>query len=245
MAEPSEHSESGQPIYRYEAPKERAVRPAFGDSDNIEAIAAHVAKHIGPPDHVLHELMSDIVHIDVHLIAPAAGRNYYTLVTSGMSELPMTVPEGADDYRYAELVIRLPATWKLDAESFKDEAHYWPIRWLKILARFPHEFGTWLGDGHTIPTADPAEPYAAGTKLCCMMLIPTTLSPESFQTLELPDRVIHFWSLVPLYREEMDYKLKHGSEPLMQRLTRLGGPHKIEVVNVARPNTCGKRFWLF
>lgn len=245
MPEPSEHSESGQPIYRYEAPKEREIRPAFGDSDNIEAISAHVAKHIAEPDFVFHELISDLVHIDVHMVPPGPGRDYHTLVTSGMSDKPMTVPEGAEEYRYAELVIRLPASWPIDQEAHKIEANYWPIRWVKILARFPHEFETWLADGHTIPTGDPPEPYADNTKLCCMMLAATALSPEAFHTLELPDRVIHFWSLVPLYREEMEYKLKRGSEALLERLDKVGDAEKIEVVNVNRPNACGKRFWLF
>ena len=245
MAEASDYSESGQPIYHYKEPKERKRQPAVGDADNIEAIAAHIAKHIGPPEHVFHELISDIVHIDVHMVAPGPGRNYYTLVTSGMSDKPMTTPGGAEEFRYAELAIRLPATWKLGPDHFKDEANYWPIRWLKLLSRFPHEFETWLGDGHTVPTGDPPDPYADDTKLCCMMLVPGALVPEAFQTLVIGERTVHFWSLVPLYREEMDYKLKHGYEPLMQRLVKLGGPEKTEVVNVTRPNTCGKRFWLF
>ena len=28
---------------------------------------------------------------------------------------------------------------------------FWPIQMLKFLARFPHEYKTWLGWGHTIP----------------------------------------------------------------------------------------------
>jgi hypothetical protein len=231
MAEPSEYSESGQPVYRYEPPKERPLQPAFGDSDNIEAIAKHIEAHIGPPDHVFHELVSDLVHIDIHMVAPdaARGRGYYTLVTSGMSERPMTVPEGAEELRYAELVIRLPATWRLSQEDFKDEANYWPVRWLKILARFPHEFETWLGEGHTIPTGDPPEGYAPDTKLCCMVLVRSELSPEDFQTLELSDRNVHFYSLVPLYREEMDLKLKHGADALMSAWPSSAAPAKYEV----------------
>lgn len=245
MPEPSEHSESGQPIYRYNEPKPRSIQPAAGDPDSIEAIADHVAKFIGPPDQVVHELVSDLVHIDVHMVAPTPARNHYTLVTSGMSERPMHVPEGAEELRYAELAICLPPTWKLDEQSFKDEANYWPARWLKILARFPHEFETWLGEGHTIPSGDPPEPYAPNTKLCCMMLVATALADEEFHTLELSDRTIRFWSLVPLYAEEMNYKLKHGFEPLLEKLATVGDAEALEVVNVQRRNACAKRFWFF
>ena len=245
MAEPSEYSESGQPIYRYTDPKERAFQPALGDSDNIEAIAKHIEQHVGPPDQVFHELVSDLVHIDVHVVAPAAGREYFTLVTSGMSERPMSVPVGMEELRYAELAIRLPPTWKLSQDDFKDEANYWPVRWLKILARFAHEYETWLGDGHTIPNGDPPEGFAPDTKLCCMMLVQTALSPEAFHTLELSDRRVHFYSLVPLYREETDFKLKHGSEAVVERLNKLGGAAKYEVVDVKRSNACATRWWLF
>jgi hypothetical protein len=245
MPEPSEHSESGQPIYHYKEPKQRKLQPATGDADNIEAIARHIEKHIGPPNQVFHEIVSDIVHIDVHLVAPTPARNYYTLVTSGMSERPMHVPEGAEELRYGELSICLPPTWKLDQESFKDEQNYWPVRWLKVLARFPHEYETWLGEGHTIPTGDPPEPYAKNTKFCCMLLAGSALADEGFDTLELSDRNIHFWSLIPLYVEEMNYKLKQGFEPLLEKLSKVGGPDELEVVHINRRNACGKRFWIF
>ena len=245
MPEPSEHSESGSPIYRYSESEAKGFQPAFGDSDNIEAIAKHIEKHVGPPDQVFHELVSTLVHIDVHMVAPTPQRNFFTLVTSGMSDKPMTVPEDAEEFRYAELAICLPPTWKLDEESFKVEVNYWPVRWLKTLARFPHEFDTWLGMGHTIPTGDPPEPYADNTKLCCMMLLTNSLVEDDFDTLELSDRIVHFWTLVPLYREEMEYKLKHGVEALVEKLDKIGGPEQCEIVHVNRRTACAKRVWMF
>ena len=64
-------------------------------------------------------------------------------------------------------------------------------------------------------------------------------------TLELSDRNIHFWSLIPLYVEEMNYKLKQGFEPLLEKLSKVGGPDELEVVHIKRRNACGKRFWIF
>ena len=63
MSEPSD--DAGKPIYRNYEAKARKFQPAIGDADNIEAIARHIDKHIGPPDQVFHELVSDIVHIDL------------------------------------------------------------------------------------------------------------------------------------------------------------------------------------
>ena len=42
-----------------------------------------------------------------------------------------------DVYKRQELAIALPADWKLDQESMKNEKWYWPIRLLKVLARLP------------------------------------------------------------------------------------------------------------
>ena len=71
------------------------------------------------------------------------------------------VPEDAGAETRAELMIALPAEWKLADSQLEDERWYWPIRNLKALARLPHEYETWLGFGHTVPNGDPPEPYAA------------------------------------------------------------------------------------
>jgi hypothetical protein len=239
--EPHERSESGAPVYRHEA-RTKPFEIAAGDEGTIEAVAAHVAKYVGSPDNVFHEIMSDLVHIDVHVVSPTPERNWYTLVTSGMSDLAMAVPEGAEEFAHAELLICLPPDWPMTQEAFEDERNYWPIRWLKMLARMPHEYETWLGAGHTVPTGDPPEPYAAGTKLCCMLVMPPVTVEEGFHQLEAGGKVIHFYALYPLYKEEMDYKLKKGAEGLLEKFDKAG---VTEVVDVARGNTCRKRFGLF
>lgn len=126
-----EKSESGAPIYRYENVKPKDFTPATGDGDNIEAISAHIEKHIGPISTVYHELVSDLVHIDVHWIEPSEEFPFHTFVTSGMSDHPMTVPEGMEEAKYAELCILLPEEWlakglrgdELD-QAFKQDKTY-------------------------------------------------------------------------------------------------------------------------
>ena len=49
---------------------------------------------------------------------------------------------------------------------------YWPIEWLKRIARYPHDNETWLGGPHTIIANDePPEPFAPNTKMSCLMLL--------------------------------------------------------------------------
>src|SRR6185369_17322023 len=127
------------------APRKKEFEVAIGDGENIERIGEHIARYVGPVETVFHEIVSDLVHVDVHFVPADGEREYHTLVTSGMSDRPMTVPEGAEDFQFAELVLCRPDTWPLSQKDFNDENNYWPVRWLKQLARFPHEYDTWLG----------------------------------------------------------------------------------------------------
>lgn len=130
-----ERSEHGDPIYRYNEPEKKWTPPDMSGS-SLEAIEAHIKAHAGKVDTVWHEILSDIVHIDVHVVKPTADRPYYTLITSGMSDLPMKAPEKVGDCRFAELMICLPADWPMTQEAWNDPRHYWPIRALKFLAGF-------------------------------------------------------------------------------------------------------------
>jgi len=235
--------EDNPQIIRHEE-RERAFEPAFGDEAKMEAISAHFERFVGKVQSVFHEIVSDLVHVDVHVIKPTPATpttattnagNVITLFTTGMSDRPMMVPEeavgveGAERVEYAEVFVHLPANWLLDEKSMKLEAWYWPLRWLKILARLPHEFETWLSHGHTVPHGDPPTPVAPNTKLCCMMLVEPWWMPEEFRTLTLPDgRVIHFYAMVPLLRDEVEFKLEEGAEELIEKMRERGEGEVVE-----------------
>lgn len=217
----SEVTDGGSTIYRHKPRAAPTFEPPDMSESNLQAIDDHVAEHIGKIENVWHEIVSDIVHIDVHVVPPRPERPYYTLVTSGMSDLPMNAPEGAEDWKYAELMLCLPPDWPLTTEAFKDERNYWPVRWLKTLARFPHEYETWLSVAHTIPNGDPPEPLADNTRFTGFMLVPPlTTSVEFHELLVPPLRTIHFHALLPLTAAEMTFKLKHGADALMERLEK-------------------------
>lgn len=124
-------------------------------------------------------------------------------------------------------------------ETFEDENNYWPVRWLKIIARFPHQYDTWVGWDHTIPNGENAEPFSDTTKMGCLMLYPAISLPQEFFELKISDgKSINFYCLYPLYKEEMLFKIKNGSEALMDKFVKKGVP---DVVDINRPNTCLKK----
>lgn len=239
---PGETSPSGSPIYRHEA-RERGFELAIGDGEAIEKIDRHIEEHLGPVAMVFHELISDLVHIDIHQVAPSEDRPYWTLITSGMSDRPMNTPEGADVPRFAELILSLPTDWPMEQSAWKDERWYWPIRWLKVLSRLPHEYRTWLGWGHTVPNGEPAEPFADGTKFCGVVMLSPILVPEGFHRLEIDgEKTIQFLAPFPLYKEELAYKLEHGGQALVDLLAE----HEVsERIDVRRKNVCKKSRWTF
>lgn len=247
MPEPTDYSEGGSPIYKH-GERKIPTRITGGDMEIIEAVEKHITEHVAEPESVFHELVSDLIHVDVHIVKPGPDRPFYTLVTSGMSEAPMNGQGEEGPFQcYAELCVLLPPDWKLDQDDFKDERNYFPIRWLKQLARLPHEYDTWLGYAHTIPNGDPAEPLAPGVGFIGWIILPSvSLSPDLL-TLKIDEqREVNFFCIIPLYQDEMDYKLQRGGDALTDlfdkhRLSDVIDIHRPSVVSGKRPG--GKPWW--
>ena len=118
-------------------PSERELEFSAGDPELVEAVSDHLERSFGAEPTVFHEVVSDLVHVDVHLVPPDGDRAWTTLVTSGLAERPMTVPEGLEEHRFAELVLACPRAGLSMEASSRTSENYWPIRLLKMLARSP------------------------------------------------------------------------------------------------------------
>jgi hypothetical protein len=226
---------SGEPVEHHRAgPKSFAPPP---EELGVEAIARHIERHLGPIASVFHELVSDAVHLDVHWVKPRPARPYHFLVTSGMSDRPMNVPAAAKAPRHVELMVTLPERWSIGDAAFENENWYWPLRQLKTLARFPHKYDTWLGEGHTVTNDDPPQPLAPGTRLCGALLQPPQHVPAAFRELRIDGRkAIRFLAVVPLHEEEMALKMREGTESLLKLLRKHGVTDVVDPVrrSVAR-----------
>ncbi|WP_144126626.1 suppressor of fused domain protein [Catellatospora sichuanensis] len=211
---------AGSGILRH-APREQQWEPAVGgDEETAEAIDRHIETHFGPIASVWHEFASDLVNLHVYLVEPTPDRPYYTLVTSGMSELPMAVPDGHSPY--AELMISLPADWPLSAGNFRDDAVSWPLGLLKMAARLPHEYRSWLGPWHSIPNGQPAEPYAPGVPFAGVLIAPMIRCADEAHTIVTAGgKEISLLALVPLHPAEMDLKVTSGTDALLDAFSRV------------------------
>lgn len=214
-------SPGGQPIYRHTEQADAGLPPL--NEGLREAIAGHLDTWIDGEPWVLSEIVSEAIKLDLFIYPPTPEREVYTIVTCGMSEAPMTVPEGAEEWNRCELVLLLPADWPVPEygediakSAFTDDKNYWPIRAMKEAAHLPRLYDTWLTYGHTIATDD-GEPYA-GTDFTGLLVGPEMTLDEGFDALEYDGNKIWFWGLYPLYSDEMEFKLAEGAEALFERM---------------------------
>lgn len=212
----------------------KSIAPEMYSEDEIDIIEKHIEHYYGNFEFVFHEKVSPDIHVDICLIPPSEECNWYTLVTMGMGAHLMNVPNQLKEEQLerAELVICLPEYWRLDKEHLKDEKWYWPIRLLKELARFPGENNTWLGWGHTVSYDGP---LSYTTELCASILINPPCGNVGGNTCTLPDgEEVNFYQVIPLYRHELEYKLKNGTQKLLDKMNDnilLVNPHRLNVLN--------------
>ena len=215
-----------------EAPEDEETGvPEVYTEEEMEAVEGHIDQYFGNVENVFHEIVSPDIHVDICIVPPTEERDYYTLVTMGMGAHRMNVPAELAEYKLerAELAIALPADWKLDQESMKDEKWYWPIRLLKSLARLPIASDTWLGFGHTM---DNKENFAENTKLCAAILTGPQSTEEGGEVCTLPGgEEVNFYQVIPLYEDELDYKLEHDVDALLNKMRGISF-----VVNPTRQN---------
>lgn len=214
--------------------EENYKEPIVYDFEEMKAVGEHIEKYFGKYDNVMHELVSPDIHIDICVIPPRKEHEYYTLVTMGMGAFKMPVPEDDEyeDLKRAELLVNLPSDWHLDRESLKEEKWYWPIRLLKYMARSPLNNDLYFCWGSTMEFDD-IESFDDSTKLCTAITLSPGVFGEPSYECRLPNgEVVNFYQAIPLYKEELDYKVENGMDKLLQKC-----PDEIlEVINPSRLN---------
>ena len=87
---------------------------------------------------------------------------------------------------------------------------------MKDLARLPIASDTWLGFGHTM---DHEENFAENTKLCAAMLTAPQGTEDGSEVCILPSgEEVNFYQVIPLYRDELEYKLARGADALLDKM---------------------------
>lgn len=204
-----------------------------GGDDLRAAIVEHMTRRFGKLAKAsLQEIVSDDTDVAVHIVPAARGQSNVTLFSSGMSNSPMPVAAGEEDYRLAEVFVQLPKSCPTTPKKLLTSEFGWAVDWLRRVARYPRENETWLGGPLTvIANGQPPEPLGPDVPFTALLF---ATSDDESDRLALPDgRVVHFYLVMPLYTEEYLYERVHGVESLIKLLQK----QKISpVYDPKRPN---------
>ena len=180
----------------------------MADDDSLLNIReAHYVRHFGDVAKLMHSTDTKSPHIDIYQFEPRVDRDYWVLITGGMSDVRQYVPEDAPEH------IALRA----EIMMYAREPKVWMFNALKWLAEMPFERKTFLHWWHSVPNGEPitAEP----SLLTNFFFLPPYFEAEDFDTLSLDDDPVNILWLVPITDAEVQYKLEHGGQALEDLFT--------------------------
>lgn len=218
-------SASGAELRRYSPDDLAEEGQAITPTRYTDEIKQHIERFGSCSPMVIRDLEPKFVHVDILIIPPGEGREWHTLVTSGMSSMPMNVPPAGAHLTHGELALRLPKHWKVEVENpqHPKEPVEWVIRWIKGLARFPHALQTSLVETQTFQNCTPPEPIATDVPFTGWLLVNSASGGTNLEPLKCADgQTIHFHSLIPIHTSEMEFKVAKGSGKLQEKLIAAG-----------------------
>lgn len=145
----------------------------------------------------------DLLLLDIETKSPMK-----ILMTDGLSEYKMPVPERYKDRAFNEIYFALPSYWEI--EEGDNPLMTWPIDQIQKLAKHVIENETWYGLGHTFSNGNPPASLSENMKQNHLMLTDPILLEDLFLPLSIDDKTIHFLAIVPIFEDELDRKMSSG-----------------------------------
>ncbi|MCC9606856.1 suppressor of fused domain protein [Blastopirellula sp. JC732] len=188
------------------------------DGQLFAAISKHIEQHVGPIARVFRDHVNEKKQVDILWVKPTAKTPFHTLATCGMAEQPMQIPPEADGFPYAEMILCLPQNWPIDESALANEAIYWPLRWMKLVARLPQEQNTYVARSQVLPNGVPARPFHANTTMTAWMFTPPQIGPEELPAMAVSDRTVDFFAMTAIHTDELRFYYQHGYLETLRRL---------------------------
>ncbi len=210
---------------------EKVPGPRFlYSNEELDELDAFICDMFGTYENVFHEIVSPDIHLDVCIVDPTEEDPYYKMVTMGAGAYKMAIPDQWKDYNldYAEYVIYLPKDWNINSGADED---YWPIRTLKSTARLPIDYDTWLCYGHTLQSDEEGSPYASNTGFNSVILDFAENKKGDIRMIMPSGKVINFYEVIPLYPEELKFKIENGADALFGKFKEEGIQYKVLDIN--------------
>lgn len=215
--------------------KNTASKPLYYSKEDAECVLKHIEKYYGTNYNMIDFDEGSELPIMITVIPPTKDKNYYKLITFGMGAYKANVPEELKNFNVdrVELVAYLPPDFDPKGKSFSE---LWIVKYMKVLGNMMMYEDTWLGLGHTISNG---EPFDTDTQFNGVILDFVHNVKENAIGCELPSGdAVTFYQFIPLYEEEMLYKIKNGCDALFNLFTKHYGRNYIGIIDNSRPNFC-------
>lgn len=148
------------------------------------------------------------------------------LVTNGLSEYLMPVPEKLAENEYNEIYFCLPSYW--DVKDSENPNMNWVFEWIQRIAKYVVEKKTWLGNGHTMPCGSEMKSLSPTMLENHFFFSNPVLLENELLPIEIAGKRIHFLAIIPIFGEEMDYKQGKGTFKFQQKLRTHGVTEKLD-----------------
>ncbi|TSJ46283.1 suppressor of fused domain protein [Fluviicola chungangensis] len=178
---------------------------------------AHRVKSIQNPLHNEQELMILFLELDVPVTV---------IMTASLSDYKMPVLEKWVGREFNEIFFCLPAYW--DFEDYTNPNCSWIYSWLYKLERFVRDKNTWFGPGHTIPTGNPEVPISNLMKQEYFIFLDPILLQKELSPVIISGKTIQFLSIVPIFGDELDFKMGKGTQKFIRRFIQRNQDEKLD-----------------
>ena len=148
------------------------------------------------------------------------------ILTNGLSDYKMPVPEKEVGKEHNELFFCLPSYWEW--ENLENPNMNWIFSWIQRLAKHVVEKETWFGHGHTIPCSKEMNPISDTMRQNHFMLMRPLLLEEAMAPVTDGEKDINFLAIVPIFEDELDYKQGKGTLKLIRKFINKGVDEKLD-----------------
>jgi hypothetical protein len=148
------------------------------------------------------------------------------LMTDGFRHYKMPVSEKHIGKERVELYFCLPDYWDLKDSS--NPNMNWVFDWLDRLAKYAREKESWYGHGHTLYCGSNHSKLSATMKQDHFLFIDPMLLREELAAINYEGEVTHFLAVIPLFKNEFEYKQRKGTFKFMEKMLSCGMTEKLD-----------------
>lgn len=196
-----------------------------------ERLGEHRVKSIHNPLHPEQSLLLLFLELNVPVTV---------CMTNGLSDYTMPVSEKWKGREHNELFFCLPTYW--DLEDLTNPAFSWIYNWIFRLEQFVKSTNTWFGPGHTIPCGNPPAAISPTMKQEYFIFLDPLFLEQPLEPIQQGDFTCHFLAIVPIFGDELDFKMGKGTVKLVAKFINRGIDERLDDY---RPSALRSRLLFF